>query len=245
MKTQMKQNNDGAMPITSHLLELRKRLVIIFLTVLVFSFISFLFSEDLIKNLMSLSKGYKFIYNTPEALIIQSLKLAIMSGIVLSSPVIFFNIWMFVSPALKVTERVVITIIFTLGVVLFLMGCIFAYYIIIPFVLKFFVESNSISELQAYVTLEGYISIIVSFFIAFGLVFELPVVLLCLDIAGIARRNTFVNMRKFAIVIICIVSGIITPPDVFSLIFTAIPMVILFELSLFIMYLYEKITKKN
>ena len=152
---------------------------------------------------------------------------------------------MFVSPALKVTERVVITIIFTLGVVLFLMGCIFAYYIIIPFVLKFFVESNSISELQAYVTLEGYISIIVSFFIAFGLVFELPVVLLCLDIAGIARRNTFVNMRKFAIVIICIVSGIITPPDVFSLIVTAIPMVILFELSLFIMYLYEKITKKN
>ena len=109
-------NNDGAMPITSHLLELRKRLVIIFLTVLVFSFISFLFSEDLIKNLMSLSKGYKFIYNTPEALIIQSLKLAIMSGIVLSSPVIFFNIWMFVSPALKFTERVVITIIFTLGV---------------------------------------------------------------------------------------------------------------------------------
>ena len=235
----MKQNNDGVMPITSHLLELRKRLVVIFLTVLVFSFISFLFSEDLIKNLMSLSKGYKFIYNTPEALIIQSLKLAIMSGIVLSSPVIFFNIWMFVSPALKVTERVVITIIFTLGVVLFLVGCVFAYYIIIPFVLKFFVESNSISELQA------YISIIVSFFIAFGLVFELPVVLLCLDIAGIARRKTFVNMRKFAIVIICIVSGIITPPDVFSLIVTAIPMVILFELSLFIMYLYEKITKKN
>ena len=234
----MKQNNDGVMPITSHLLELRKRLVVIFLTVLVFSFISFLFSEDLIKNLMSLSKGYKFIYNTPEALIIQSLKLAIMSGIVLSSPVIFFNIWMFVSPALKV-------IIFTLGVVLFLVGCVFAYYIIIPFVLKFFVESNSISELQAYVTLEGYISIIVSFFIAFGLVFELPVVLLCLDIAGIARRKTFVNMRKFAIVIICIVSGIITPPDVFSLIVTAIPMVILFELSLFIMYLYEKITKKN
>ena len=107
------------------------------------------------------------------------------------------------------------------------------------------IESNSISELQAYVTLEGYISIIVSFFIAFGLVFELPVVLLCLDIAGIARRKTFVNMRKFAIVIICIVSGIITPPDVFSLIVTAIPMVILFELSLFIMYLYEKITKKN
>ena len=239
MKTQMKQNNDGVMPITSHLLELRKRLVVIFLTVLVFSFISFLFSEDLIKNLMSLSKGYKFIYNTPEALIIQSLKLAIMSGIVLSSPVIFFNIWMFV------TERVVITIIFTLGVVLFLVGCVFAYYIIIPFVLKFFVESNSISELQAYVTLEGYISIIVSFFIAFGLVFELPVVLLCLDIAGIARRKTFVNMRKFAIVIICIVSGIITPPDVFSLIVTAIPMVILFELSLFIIYLYEKITKKN
>ena len=154
MKTQMKQNNDGVMPITSHLLELRKRLVVIFLTVLVFSFISFLFSEDLIKNLMSLSKGYKFIYNTPEALIIQSLKLAIMSGIVLSSPVIFFNIWMFVSPALKVTERVVITIIFTLGVVLFLVGCVFAYYIIIPFVLKFFVESNSISELQAYVTLD-------------------------------------------------------------------------------------------
>lgn len=245
MKTQMKQNNDGVMPITSHLLELRKRLVVIFLTVLVFSFISFLFSEDLIKNLMSLSKGYKFIYNTPEALIIQSLKLAIMSGIVLSSPVIFFNIWMFVSPALKVTERVVITIIFTLGVVLFLAGCVFAYYIIVPFVLKFFVESNSIPELQAYVTLEGYISIIVSFFIAFGLVFELPVVLLCLDIAGIARRKTFVNMRKFAIVIICIVSGIITPPDVFSLIVTAIPMVILFELSLFIMYLYEKITKKN
>ena len=88
MKTQMKQNNDGAMPITSHLLELRKRLVIIFLTVLVFSFISFLFS-GFNKNLMSLSKGYKFIYNTPEALIIQSLKLAIMSGIVLSSPVIF------------------------------------------------------------------------------------------------------------------------------------------------------------
>ena len=80
---------------------------------------------------MSLSKGYKFIYNTPEALIIQSLKLAIMSGIVLSSPVIFFNIWMFISPALKITEKVVITIIFTLGVVLFLVGCVFAYYIII------------------------------------------------------------------------------------------------------------------
>lgn len=244
MKVQMKQNNDGVMPITSHLLELRKRLVIIFLTVLIFSFISFLFSDDIIKNLISLSKGYKFIYNTPEALIIQSLKLAVISGIVLSSPVIFFNIWNFVAPALKVTEKLVISIIFTMGVVLFLVGCIFAYYVIIPFVLKFFIESNSISELQAYVTLEGYISIIVSFFIAFGLVFELPVVLLCLDIAGIARRKTFINVRKFAIVIICIISGIITPPDVFSLIVTAIPMVILFELSLFIMYLYEKISKK-
>lgn len=240
----MKQNNDGVMPITSHLLELRKRLVIIFLTVLIFSFISFLFSDEIIKNLISLSKGYKFIYNTPEALIIQSLKLAVISGIVLSSPVIFFNIWNFVAPALKVTEKLVISIIFTMGVVLFLVGCIFAYYVIIPFVLKFFIESNSISELQAYVTLEGYISIIVSFFIAFGLVFELPVVLLCLDIAGIARRKTFINVRKFAIVIICIISGIITPPDVFSLIVTAIPMVILFELSLFIMYLYEKISKK-
>ena len=241
----MKQSNDGVMSIGSHLLELRKRLVIIILSVLIFSVISLIFSDNIIENILSLSNGYKFIYNTPQALIVQSLKIAVVSGIVLSSPIIFYNIWMFISPALKVTERIVISIIFTLGVVLFLIGCIFAYSIIIPFVLNFFIESNSIDELQSYVTLDGYISLIVSFFIAFGLIFELPVVLLCLDIAGIASRKTFVNLRKFAIVIICIISGIITPPDVFSLIVAAIPMLILFEISLFIMYLYEKISKKG
>lgn len=125
------------------------------------------------------------------------------------------------------------------------LGAVFAYYYIIPFVLDFFIKSNSISVVKSYVTLDGYISLIVSFFIAFGMVFEIPVILLCLDIAGIVQRKTFVKLRKFVIIIICIISAIITPPDVFSLVITAVPMLALFEISLVFMFIYEKITHKK
>ena len=111
--------------------------------------------------------------------------------------------------------------------------------------LDFFIKSNSISVVKSYVTLDGYISLIVSFFIAFGMVFEIPVILLCLDIAGIVQRKTFVKLRKFVIIIICIISAIITPPDVFSLVITAVPMLALFEISLVFMFIYEKITHKK
>lgn len=238
------KNND-TMSLGSHLLELRKRLIFVIISIIVFSSIAFVFSENIIKELISLSKGYSFIYNTPEALMVQRLKIAIIAGIVVSSPVILLNIWLFISPALKIIEKFIISIIFTFGVVLFFAGAVFAYYYIIPFVLDFFIKSNSISVVKSYVTLDGYISLIVSFFIAFGMVFEIPVILLCLDIAGIVQRKTFVKLRKFVIIIICIISAIITPPDVFSLVITAVPMLALFEISLVFMFIYEKITHKK
>ncbi|MEG0295333.1 MAG: twin-arginine translocase subunit TatC [Clostridium sp.] len=228
--------------VMDHLSELRKRLMIIAVVTLLSTLLCYQFVDKIVQLILNLNQGVNLVYIAPAELFIVYIKLAITFGIVLSSPITLTQIWIFISKGLFKKEKIYIVISLIFGIVFFIGGVLFCYSVVLPITLSFFVNIT-VPGIEAMISVDSFVSFISTMLLCFGVVFEMPIVIFLLSLIGIVKPETLLKNQKIFILIIFVVSAFITPPDLVSQTFLAIPMVLLFELSIGISFLVKK--KKN
>ncbi len=166
------------------------------------------------------------------------LKLGITTGILLALPIIIYQVWAFVFPALNREERQFAVPLFMIIVVFFIFGAAFAYFIVTPVVLQF--SAQLLPELPNMWDLEKYINFITRLILGFGIAFELPIVMAFLSRIGIIDAQGFREKQSYALLGICVMSALLTPADPGSMLLMAIPLFVLYQLGIFFAYLVEK-----
>ena len=240
-------NRDGTMPLTGHLRELRNRIIICVVCLLVFFMMGLSAAPKLVKLLTGIGEqyGYQFVYIAPQELLLQYFSIAMIAGVVLSVPVILYHVWGFIQPGLKENENTMFGAALAAGMIFFVIGVAFAYFIMLPFMLRFLIELSRGSDVTASVSVANYISFLLTIFVIMGVIFELPVICVTLTSMGLLKVEWMVKSRKFVIVIIFFVAAIVTPPDVVSQCMVAIPMLGLYQLSIMICSVIGRRRKKR
>ena len=232
----MKKNEAEKIPFTGHLEELRKRLVACFIAIGIGFVISYCFKEKLFEILSNplisvMGTDDKMIFTgLPEAFFTY-LKVALLSGFMLAAPVVLYQFWMFVAPGLYQKERRLLIPIVFLSSVFFVGGALFGYFIVFPFGFKFFLGFAS-ETIQALPSMKEYLTFSAKLLLAFGLVFELPLVITFLAKLGIVSVDFLKKNRKYALILFFAGSAILTPPDVVTQIMMAVPLMLLYEISI-------------
>jgi len=229
---------DERQPFLSHLEELRSRLIICAIAVGVGFAISYIFSKQLFSFLILpltkvLPDDSRLIFTSLPEMFITYIKVSLVAGIILALPVIFYELWMFLAPALYQRERRYVVPFVLFSSILFVAGSLFGYFIVFPYGFKFFI-SFATEDIQALPSVRQYFSFAIRLLLAFGLVFEMPVVVLFLTKIGLITPEAMKKFRKFAILCSFILSAILTPPDVATQIMMALPIIILYEVSIFL-----------
>ena len=221
------------MPFLDHVAELRKRLLFAFAALAVGTGASFAFTERLAEYLMRPVDGLTFVYLSPPELFLAYVRIAILAGLVLSSPVILFELWMFVRPGLVRRERRAILAGLFFGALFFAAGASFSFFVILPFTMKFFLQYAT-DRIEAVFSFGEYVGFVSSLVLSFGAAFELPIVTAILAALGIVKGSTLAAARRYAVLLVFIAAAILTPPDVVSQVLLALPMLVLFELSVIV-----------
>lgn len=230
----------GEMPFLDHLEELRWRILWSLLAVALLSGVGFLLVHYLgVMQLLitPLRDAYqddqmRLIYLSPTDGFFITLKLALMVGLILASPVVIYQIWAFLSPALDSREKKVIVPSLYLGLVLFAMGVALAYFIALPISL-IFLRGFQIEFLEAAIEVNFYLSFVTRLLIAFGVVFELPVVTMILTALGLTTPTFLASKRRHAIVLITVLASFLSPGDVVAVtVLLMVPLIILYEVSI-------------
>lgn len=225
-------------PFTEHLGELRDRLVHAFIAVGLGFVVAYFFKEQLFDILtaplvtaMAKSGNAKLIFTgLPEAFFTY-LKVALLAGIMLATPVLFYEFWMFISPGLYREEKKYMLPIIILSLVFFLAGASFGYFIVFPYGFEFFLGFTT-ETIQAMPSMKEYLSFASKMLLAFGFVFELPLVLTFLSRMGIVTPAFLKKNRKYALLLFFVGAAIITPPDVVTQIMMAMPLILLYEIGI-------------
>jgi len=229
------------MSIGEHLLELRYRLILS-LTGIAAGLTISLFLGDYIINFISepyrqaiLSSGLKPLMQAiePAESFLVYLKTSLLSGLILSSPFVFYQIWAFISAGLYPVEKRYVYLLTPLSALLFISGSLFFIMIIAPIVINFFINFNpGIDFIKSEFSFQSYISFIVSMTVIFGLSFQFPIIIIVLSFIGIISLEDLKKSRKFVILFLVIVAAAVTPPDVISQLALALPLYALYEISI-------------
>lgn len=235
----------GAMTFFEHLSELRKRIIYSLYAIGIGTFIGIYLSKYLIywinkpmlKALADAHLDPKLIYTHPAGYLNLVITVGVYLGIVLASPIVLFQIWLFVAPALYKHERGAVTGFMFSTVFLFLAGIAFGYFITLPYVLHFLVSPGPLFMLQRDVTpmisVNEYFDLILLILLGIGLMFELPVLIFFLSLFGIVTPKFLWNNSKYAILVISVVAAIVTPtPDAMTMLIFMAPMIALYFLGI-------------
>lgn len=233
-------NKNSKLTILEHLTELRKRLVKIAIVNLIATLICYQFIHIIMELILNLNTGMNLVYISPSELFLVYVKISIICGIVLSSPFTLLQIWLFVSTGLYKKEKIYIILSSIVGIIFFAVGVIFCYIVVLPTTLNFFINI-SISDIEPMISISSFVSFISTMLVSFGAVFEIPIVVFLLSIIGLLKPQMLIKKQSLIILIIFVAAALITPPDVISLTLLAIPMVILFELSIGICWAVNKV----
>jgi sec-independent protein translocase protein TatC len=240
--------NKAEMPFLDHLEELRWRIIKSLIAIVAFTLITFFFSDFLLQLLLKpgrqMDPPLQLQVLKVQTSFMVKLQIALVAGIVFSFPVIFYQIWQFVSPGLLRNEKAIVPALAASTVVCFGIGAVFAYLIIIPYALDFFREITY-EGIEYKISLDYYLGFVLRIIIIFGVVFELPMLSYVLSKIGVLTPRFMRKYRRYAIVIIFIIAAILTPPDPMTQLFLAIPLVLLYEFSIFISYIFSPKEKKS
>ena len=242
------------MSLIDHLTELRKRLLWSFVYIIIVFVICFYFADSLFSflatplvELMDTEKGQGFIYTALQEAFFTELKIAFFFALFFSFPLIAIQIWKFIAPGLYSNEKRAFLPFLIATPVLFFAGGSMVYYLIAPIAWRFFLSYQNLNSTGIPIRLEAkmgeYLSLMMQFIFAFGLAFQLPVVLSLLAKAKIVNYNSLKKFRKYAIVIAFLSAAFLTPPDPFSQISLALPIIILYEISIYLAKIIEKNNK--
>nr|MBO6294881.1 twin-arginine translocase subunit TatC [Schwartzia sp. (in: firmicutes)] len=222
----------GNMSILRHLEELRTRIIRSLIAIAVGSGVSYFFIDE-IMHYLTLPTGGKLYYLQPAEAFFTYIKIAIFAGFLLALPVVFYQAWKFILPALTVRERTVIGILVPSSVLLFFGGLAFSFFLVLPAALQFFMGFGS-ESLAPMFTLHQYFDFMLSILLPFGAVFELPLVLVVLARFGIVTSAFMRSKRKHIILWAFVLGALLTPPDVFTQTMIALPLILLYELSYYV-----------
>ncbi|MCI8535287.1 MAG: twin-arginine translocase subunit TatC [Hungatella sp.] len=228
--------NEKSMALSGHLRELRNRLVICIACLVVSFLIGLHYAPDIVKALTDIGKnyGYTYVYIAPQELLMQYFSVAMLAGVCITFPVLFYHIWSFIQPGLRRNENLLFLSAMFFGLICFAAGVLFAYKIMLPFMLYFLVGIGMGSDITAAISVQNYITFLLTIFMIFGIVFELPVLSVILTQMRLLRVEWMKKGRRVIIIVIFVVAAFITPPDIVSQIMIAIPMIGLYELSILI-----------
>ncbi|MBI5196552.1 MAG: twin-arginine translocase subunit TatC [Nitrospirae bacterium] len=253
------------MPLTEHLGELRKRLIVSLIAAGIGFGVCFSYSEKLfyllifpLHNTIKFSFSNPFItfetvsdaqrqlvFLAPAEAFWMHLKVAMVCGIIIALPVIFYELWKFISPGLKAKEKkyvlpFVITVTF-----LFLAGALFCFLLVLPFAMNFLITYKT-ENLKPMLSVGSYVDFCLKFILAFGVIFELPVVLVFLTRMGIVGTDTLAKNRKYAVLLAFVAAALLTPtPDAFNQILMAVPIILLYEVGILASRILKTSPKKE
>ena len=234
-----KEINEKRLPISEHLEELRSRIINSIIVVVVLFFISWFYKLrilDIIKKPHSITMESLGLSQSLQVLSYQEgfyayIKLCLMTAVFLAYPVILYQIWKFVEAGLYKKERRYVRIFAPISFIAFIIGVLFGYFFLIPFGLQFLIKVLG-GEIQPIITMSQYISLVTMLTLALGVVFQLPLIMLFVSRIGMLKAEDFIKWRMYAILIIFILAAVITPPDPFTQVMTALPMIILYEIGI-------------
>lgn len=224
-----------------HFAELRRRIMWLFL-IFIAAFVAGWYIAPAVQNfltapLLSVWSDGTMLYSGLSDGFMISLSLAFLVALIIIIPAVLWHLWAFVAPGLHQNERRFAFPILILSPVLFIAGAAFAFYVLLPFVFKFFIDMNASAPVPNLLlpVARDYLSFAIGLLKVFGLAFQLPLVLVLLNRAGVLPRVAVVRFRRYAIVLIFVGAAILTPPDIVSQVLLAVPMWILFEASILFM----------
>ena len=227
---------EDKIPFTAHLEELRKRLISCFIAVGIGFALSYGFKEKLFQILTQpliavMQEGETLIYTgLPEAFF-TFLKVSFLSGLMMASPVIIYQFWMFIAPGLYDREKRLLVPIVLLSSIFFVGGALFGYFIVFPYGFDFFLGFAT-ETIRPMPSMKEYLSFSAKLLLAFGLVFELPLVITFLAKLGIVSVPFLKKNRKYALLLFFVGAAILTPPDVVTQVMMALPLMVLYEISI-------------
>lgn len=219
----------SSMSVVDHLSELRTRLVIAIVAIIIGTLGAYYYVEDILQILVA--PAGKLYYTKPTEAFFTYMKISLVAGCIVSSPVWFYQIWAFIVPALSKGEKRVTFMVVPTAVVLFVVGVLFSYYLVLPMAIQFFIGFGT-DELQPLFSIGQYIDFVIAFILPFGITFELPLILIALGILGILSSDRLREYRKMFILLAFIIGAAISPtPDMLSQTMIAGPMILLYEIS--------------
>lgn len=236
------------MPLLEHLKELRKRLIVSLAVLVLSCVLTFSFAQEIWsflvapmnEALQTTGRGTMAMTNPIEGFMTY-MRVAGIAGIGLSSPVIFYQLWKFIAPGLYPKEQRLVLPLVVGSTTLFLTGAAFAYYIIFRFSFPLFLTVTT-EDVQAVVSMNSYLSVASTLLLAFGVAFQLPVVIWLLSVIGLVNHRDLIRFFRFAMVGIAVVAAILTPPDVISMSLMSVPLTGLYIASIGISWAFS--TKK-
>lgn len=228
-------DDQQTMTILHHLEELRKVIIVSVIAIVVTSIISFVFIEQIMTVLTKplAEQGINLVVTALTEGIFTKFKIALVAGTILASPIILWQIWQFIVPALYPHERRYLSRLIPISVILFVAGVVFAYTTVFPVAVYILIQLGS--EFEPMFTIGKYLSFTLTFLIPFGLIFEFPLVIYFLTSIGVVTPEWLVRNRRYAIVITVILAAVLTPgPDPISQLIMALPMAVLYEAGILV-----------
>lgn len=235
---------DKKLPLTAHLEELRKRLIYSFLGIGVAFGLSYAYIKEIVEILMhplvqALPKGSSLVFTAVPEAFFTYFKAALLAGVFFSSPFILYQIWAFVEPGLYEKEKKYVLPYLFISSLFFVAGALFCYFIVFPVVFRFFLSfaTESIRPLPA---IKEYLTFTLKLLLAFGLLFQWPALILFLARMGVATYPVLSRNRKYAVLIIFVISAVVTPPDLISQLLLAGPLLAMYEGSIWMSKIFGK-----
>jgi sec-independent protein translocase protein TatC len=236
--------DEKKLPLTAHLQELRKRLILSFIAVGAGFILCYALAQPIFDILAApllkvMPTGGSLIFTSVAEAFFTYMKVAFIAGLILTSPFILYQIWAFVAPGLYQKEKRYVVPFVLGGSLFFAMGVLFGYFVAIPIGFKFLL-GYATDFIKPMPSMKEYLSFSIKFLLAFGLVFEFPVVLVLLARIGVIDAKMLARQRKYAILLIFVFAAVMTPPDFISQVLMALPLMGLYELSILLSKLFGK-----
>ena len=238
------------MTFLEHLGDLRKRIFLAFISVIVAVIPCWFFAKDLFKILARpvtqfLPEGEKLVFTSLPGPFLLYMKTAFLAAVIFTSPFIFYQVWLFIAPGLYKKEKKYIFPFISFTTIFFLSGAAFAYFIVFPWACRFFLNLGS--DFNPMITIDQYFSLALRMILGIALVFELPTIIFFLARMGIVTSKWMIKNFKYAVLAVYIIAAVITPtPDMINQSIVAVPMLILYAFSILIAFLVgKKKEKKN
>lgn len=240
---------EGRSPFLQHLEELRTRMIRSLIAIAVGFGLCYWKAQDLFALLAlplqgSLDDESAIVMIKMTEGFLTYLKLAFYAGMFLASPFIIYQVWSFVSPGLYRREKKMLVPLVVVSTILFVVGVAFAYSIVLPFGIKYLLEFVG-NDIRANLSMSSYVSFTCLFMILFGVVFQLPLVLLILSRLGVVKASGLGRNRKYVLLGCFVIGAFLTPPDIISQSLMAIPVLLLYEVSIWLVRLSESMRKKE